>query len=116
LGREGANVCVNYYSGEEEDAAREIVRDIEQSGGVSAIAVQAGVGSEDDVRRMVRETVGAFGGVDVLVNNAGIEKQVPLLETSMNEWESTLRTNLTGPFLCIREVGRQMVDAGAVSW
>ncbi len=72
------------------------------------------VGSEGDVRRMVRETVEAFGGVDLLVNNAGIEKQVPLLETSLEAWESILRTNLTGAFLCIREVGRQMVDGGGV--
>jgi len=62
----------------------------------------------------VRETVEAFGGVDLLVNNAGIEKQVPLLETSLEAWESILRTNLTGAFLCIREVGRQMVDGGGV--
>jgi glucose 1-dehydrogenase len=112
LGREGASVCVNYYSDKEEEAARELVRDIEQADDVRAIAVQADVGSEDDVRRMVRETVQAFGGVDLLVNNAGIEKQVPLLETSLDGWESILRTNLTAPFLCIREVGRQMVDAG----
>ncbi len=112
LGREGASVCVNYYSEEEEEAAQEVVRDITQVGDVRAIAVQADVGSEDDVRHMVSETVEAFGGVDLLVNNAGIEKQVPLLETSLEVWESTLRTNLTGAFLCIREVGRQMVDGG----
>ena len=112
LGREGASVCVNYLSDAEQDAAREVVQDIEQTGGVRAIAVQGDVGSEDDVRRMVGETVAAFGGVDLLVNNAGIEEQVPLLETSLEGWESILRTNLTGPFLCIREVGRHMADGG----
>ncbi len=114
LGREGASVCVNYFSDKEADAAQAIARDIAGAGDVRAIAVQADVGSEGDVRRMVRETVEAFGGVDLLVNNAGIEKQVPLLETSLEAWESILRTNLTGAFLCIREVGRQMVDGGGV--
>ena len=114
LGREGASVCVNYFSDKEADAAQAIARDIGGTGDVRAIAVQADVGSEGDVRRMVRETVEAFGGVDLLVNNAGIEKQVPLLETSLEAWESILRTNLTGAFLCIREVGRQMVDGGGV--
>lgn len=114
LGREGASVCVNYFSDEEADAAQAIARDIGGAGDVGAIAVQADVGSEGDVRRMVRETVEAFGGVDLLVNNAGIEKQVPLLDTSLEVWESILRTNLTGAFLCIREVARQMVDGGGV--
>jgi glucose 1-dehydrogenase len=56
--------------------------------------------------------VHAFGGVDLLVNNAGIEKQVPLLETTVEGWEQILRTNLTGTFLCIREAGKAMVQAG----
>jgi glucose 1-dehydrogenase len=61
---------------------------------------------------MVRETVDALGGIDLLVNNAGIEKQIPLLETSVEDWDRILRTNLTGAFLCLREAGKVMADAG----
>lgn len=77
LGREGASVCVNFYSEKEQEAADEVIRAIEQAG-QKAIAVQADVGNEADVQRMVRETVNALGGIDLLVNNAGIEKQIPL--------------------------------------
>ncbi len=70
------------------------------------------MGSENDVKAMVAQVVQAFGGVDLLVNNAGIEKQVPLLETSQEGWEAILRTNLTGAFLCLREVGKVMAGAG----
>ncbi len=110
LGREGANVCVNYYSDMEQEAAHEVVTSIERGGPGKAIAVQADVGTENDVERMVAEAVKAFGGVDILVNNAGIEKQIPLLETSQEDWEQILRTNLTGAFLCLREAGKVMVD------
>ncbi len=115
LGREGANVCVNYYSAKEQADADEVVASIERAGPGKAVAVQADVGSEKDVEQMVTEAVKAFGGVDILVNNAGIEKQVPLLETSQDDWERILRTNLTGAFLCLREVGKVMAGgAGGV--
>jgi glucose 1-dehydrogenase len=112
LGREGANVCVNYYSDKERDDAHEVVASIERAGPGKAVAVQADVGTETDVERMVAETVKAFGGVDILVNNAGIEKQIPLLETSQQDWELILRTNLTGTFLCLREAAKVMADGG----
>ncbi len=112
LGREGANVCVNYYSAKEQGDAHEVVTSIERAGPGRAIAVQADVGSETDVERMVAETVTAFGGVDIMVNNAGIEKQIPLLETSQEDWERILRTNLTGTFLCLREAGKVMAGGG----
>ena len=112
LGREGANVCVNYYSDKEQGAAHEVVASIERAGPGKAVAVQADVGSETDVERMVAATVTAFGGVDLLVNNAGIEKQIPLLETSQQDWERILRTNLTGTFLCLREAAKVMAAGG----
>ncbi len=111
LGREGASVCVSFYSEKEQEAADQVVRAIEQAG-QKAIAVQADVGNEADVQRMVRETVDALDGIDLLVNNAGIEKQIPLLETSVEDWDRILRTNLTGAFLCLREAGKVMAEAG----
>jgi glucose 1-dehydrogenase len=112
LAHDGASVCINYFSADESDAAAEVVAAIDRAGRGRAIAVQADVGSEDDVRRMVAETVQAFGTVNLLVNNAGIEKHVPLLETSLQDWERTLRTNLTGAFLCMREAATVMVERG----
>lgn len=112
LALEGASVCVNYYSDKEQQAAEDVVRDIDQAGQAKAIAVQADVGDQGDVCRMVAQTTEVFGGVDLLVNNAGIEKPVPLLETSLADWEPILRTNLTGAFLCLREVGKVMADSG----
>jgi glucose 1-dehydrogenase len=109
--QEGADVCVNYYSEHETDAAQEVISQIEAAGR-KGIAVQADVGSEDDVKRMVSATNEAFGSVDILVNNAGIENQVPTMEMPLADWERVIRTNLTGVFLCMRECALLMKGRG----
>jgi glucose 1-dehydrogenase len=111
LGAEGASVAVNYYSDKEADDANAVVETVVKAGG-KAIAVQADVGSEADVVAMVAKVTDTLGGLDLLVNNAGIEKQVPLLEMPLAEWDAVLRTNLTGAFLCIRESAKVMVTSG----
>jgi glucose 1-dehydrogenase len=110
LGREGASVCVNYYSEHEQADAQEVVAAVEQTGG-KALAVQADVGDEAQATRLVASAAEAFGGVDLLVNNAGIEKQIPLLEMTLDEWNAVVRTNLGGTFLCTREAAKVMAGA-----
>jgi NAD(P)-dependent dehydrogenase (short-subunit alcohol dehydrogenase family) len=58
--------------------------------------------SEEDVRRLFEEANRAFGRVDVLVANAGIANHEgkAIQEMSLEQWERTLRVNLTGTFLC----------------
>jgi glucose 1-dehydrogenase len=111
LAAEGASVCVNYYSDKEEQAAGEVAQAVTAAGG-RAITIQADVGDEADVSRMVSQAVSELGGIDLLVNNAGIEKQFPLLEMPLDAWQSVIRTNLTGAFLCLREAGKAIVAAG----
>jgi glucose 1-dehydrogenase len=111
LAREGASVCVNYYSEQESEAAGAVLQAIEREG-VEGLTVQADVGEEDAVAALVARATERFGGLDLLVNNAGIERQIPLLEMSQKDWELVLRTNLTGAFLCLREAAKAMVGGG----
>jgi NAD(P)-dependent dehydrogenase (short-subunit alcohol dehydrogenase family) len=64
-----------------------------------AFAVPADVGDEEQVTAAVAAAVERFGGIDVLVNNAGVGDSAPLGEETLEGWEATLRTNLTGAFL-----------------
>lgn len=79
------------------------------------------VSDESDVEELVEATVEAFGSVNGLVNNAGIFRDALLVKRdretgeiekmSLDQWQSVLDVNLTGPFLCTREVAAHMLEA-----
>jgi len=52
----------------------------------------------------VKAAFAAISAVDVLVNNAGMVETAPLRRTSLDQWNRMLQVNLTGSFLCSREV------------
>jgi len=112
LAKEGASVAINYYADGEADGATQLAEELRRAGAPKAIAVQADVGREADVERLVQQAVEGLGGLDLLVNNAGIEKQIPLLEMALEDWQRVIQTNLTGAFLCLREAGKVMVSGG----
>ncbi|MBA2746179.1 MAG: SDR family NAD(P)-dependent oxidoreductase, partial [Flavisolibacter sp.] len=78
--KHGANVVVNYHSGEDE--ANEIVEAIKKEGG-NAIAVGADVSKEEDVFRLFKETYDHFHSIDILVCNAGIQKDSKFSDMSL---------------------------------
>lgn len=67
LAARGMRVVVNYLHSEV--AAKEVVADIEASGG-QAMAVQADVREATAVRTMIERVGAEWGGIDVLVHNA----------------------------------------------
>ena len=73
---------------------------------------RADVANEDDVRRAVAQCRAANGAIAILVNNAGVVETATLSRTSTAMWERVLGTNLTGTFLCTREVFAEMAAAG----
>src|SRR6185312_142275 len=68
LGQAGADVVVNYVTGE--DRAEAVVEEIRR-GGVRAYAHCADVSCEDQVKEMFTRMVADLGTIDILVNNAG---------------------------------------------
>ena len=49
--------------------------------------------------------------VDGLVNNAAVQLYKPLLDTSVEEWDSLAAVNLRGPFVCLRALYRQLAES-----
>lgn len=62
------------------------------------------VASEDDVNYVVESVGTKYGRIDVLLNNAGIWEGNQLEKISLEQWERTLSTNLTGTFLVTKAV------------
>ena len=90
------------------DAARSVVAEIAQTGGVSN-ELQMNVSNEADVQKAVADTVSRYGRLDIMVNNAGISSVGNLLETSAEEFDRVMAVNLKGVFLCSKYAVAQMV-------
>ena len=67
---------------------------------------------EDQVEALFRAADEAFGGLDILVNNAGVGLHRNLEETTLEEWNQVLETNVTGVFLCSRAAIPRMRKRG----
>jgi NAD(P)-dependent dehydrogenase (short-subunit alcohol dehydrogenase family) len=61
----------------------------------------------------VATVFGRIGPVDVLVNNAGFAESAPLAKTTVAAWAQHFDVNVTGPFLCMREVVPAMRSQGS---
>jgi glucose 1-dehydrogenase len=111
LGEAGADVVVNYISGEDkaELAAAEI-----RKFGVRALAIRADVSDEAQVQRMFKQAIDAFGTLDLLVNNAGLQQDAAFEDLTLAQWNRVIGINLTGQFLCAREAVREFKRRGVV--
>ncbi|WP_421682255.1 SDR family oxidoreductase [Stutzerimonas urumqiensis] len=95
----------------------EAVAACEAAGG-QARAYVCNVADEEQVVSTVAQVASDFGAIHGLVNNAGILRDGLLLKVrdgeitklSLQQWQSVIDVNLTGVFLCTREVAAKMVE------
>ncbi|HUA37052.1 MAG TPA: SDR family oxidoreductase [Candidatus Sulfopaludibacter sp.] len=109
LAQAGADVVVNYVTHPE--AADATVKEI-QGHGVHAYAHQADVSREDQVQAMFRKMIQELGTIDILVSNAGLQKDSPIDDMTLADWQLVINVNLTGQFLCAREAIREFKRRG----
>ena len=69
--------------------------------GRQAKAVVCDVTGEDSVEALSHEAA-KLGPVAVLVNNAGAAASMPVVRTSLEDWNRLMAVNATGAFLCTR--------------
>ena len=110
LAREGADVAIGCR---ESDAdAAEVLARITQAGRRGLI-VPADLRDPAGIEGMMATAIDCFGSLDILVNNAGIGLFKPFLETTLDEWDDTLDTNLRAAFLCSQHAARHMCERRA---
>ena len=80
--------------------------------GRQALKLQVDVGKVSDIDKMVRATVERFGRVDILVNNAGILNFKGVLDTTEEDWDRIVATNLKGPYFATKRVIPEMKKTG----
>ena len=94
--------------------ARVVIGDIDANGAEDTVAMIRGMGGEAncvcadvtrsaDVQRMVQSAVDHFGALDYAFNNAGfVGALTGVVETSEEDWQRALATNLTSVWLCMK--------------
>lgn len=81
--------------------------------GRRALAITADISLSQEVNQMVELTLSKFGKIDILVNNAGIALETKnLVDLDETDWRKVLAVNLTGTFLCSKEVAKSMIKRG----
>jgi NAD(P)-dependent dehydrogenase (short-subunit alcohol dehydrogenase family) len=99
--REGADVAINYYPTEEEDA-REVIKLI-RAEGRKAVAIPGDLRDEAFCRRLVDESVSGLGGLDIVINNAARQQtRASILDVSNEDFDATMKTNIYAPFWIIK--------------
>jgi NAD(P)-dependent dehydrogenase (short-subunit alcohol dehydrogenase family) len=88
------------------------VLDIQETAVPDVVGLHCDVSDEEEVVTAVRAAREALGGIDVAVLSAGVGGFGALVDMDAAEWDRVLDVNLRGVFLCIREIGRSMVEAG----
>jgi len=111
LGRDGANVVVNYFSNAESAEELAHLISVDKTCG-DAIAIKCDVSKENQVIEMYKQTINHFGTVDICVANSGLQKDAPMHEMTLAQWQLVIDVNLTGQFLCAREAIKEFMRRG----
>lgn len=99
--REGADVAINYFPTEEEDA-REVIQLIKAEGR-KAIAIPGDLRDEAFCKSLVEQAVKGLGGLDIVINNAARQQaKTSILDISTEEFDWTMKTNIYAPFWIIK--------------
>jgi glucose 1-dehydrogenase len=80
--------------------------------GEAAFACTVDVRSRLDVERMMTTAIERLSRVDVLVSNAGINRHVPFVDLTDEDWDAIMDVNLRGTWLCGQAAARHMIETG----
>ena len=92
----------------------ETVAAIEAAGG-TALAVRCDIGVADDIDALVATTTERFGRIDVLVNNAMAPTRATFADSTVEEWDASMRVNVRSLYLLCGAVVPHMRAAGGGS-
>ena len=108
LAAEGALVAFNHRPTSSPD---ETMRMIKEAGG-EAFPVAADMAKPDQVMRMLEETVKQGGRLDYVVSNAAINPRLKWNETTLEDYDRLMDTNLKGTWIVCSEGAKQMIKEG----
>ena len=110
LAKEGYNLAINGVR--DEAGAADALNELRELGAEVAYC-QGSIASAADREAIIDKAYSVFGQINLLVNNAGIAPRVRLdiLETTVENYQEVMTTNLEGPFFFTQAIGKRMAAA-----
>ena len=99
----GYNVVLNYNKSK--NLAENIAKDFS-----NVTIFKADVSKYEEVKSLIDFTINKFGKIDLLVNNAGIDLVKTITETTIEDFDNVLKTNLYSAFYTSKEVSNYMIN------
>lgn len=111
--REGANVAIHFFPGEEEDANE--VKELIEKEGRKALLLPYDLREDGAATEIVEKTVEAFGGLDILVLNAAQQIARPSLsDLSMKQVHDTFKVNIISMFESVKAAEKHLKPGSAI--
>ena len=108
--KNGLNVIISSRSQENVENVIQEIHDKFPSKKENILGLKCDVSKQYDVKSIVDISIKRFEKIDILVNNAGIVYYKSIMNTTEEEWNKTMDTNLKGTFLFIKEVLPHMIE------
>lgn len=103
--KRNANIVIVDLNQDKIDEAVATIKTIDKN----VIGIKCDITQESEVENLVKQVQLQFHSIDILINNAGITRDKLLLRMSLNDWESVLKVNLTGTFICTQKIAKVMI-------
>jgi NAD(P)-dependent dehydrogenase (short-subunit alcohol dehydrogenase family) len=117
-GRGATVVCAARTVAEEPGGLPGTIHDtvaaIEAAGG-RALAVRCNIGEPDDIERLVATTAETYGRIDVLINNAMAPTRTTFQDSTVDQWDESMRVNVRSLYLLCRAVVPHMAKSSGGS-
>jgi len=108
LAGEGADLVMNYLFNPED--AESLAAELRQQYGVKVVPVKGDITSAADIENNLRTAVEQTGRFDILVNCAGVWPTAYVKDMADEDWERTVRIDLTGPFMFAKRAVNHFID------
>ena len=111
LAQEGARVAVHYNANQ--NAAQEVVNEIEKCGGTAQMFA-ADLSKIEDARRLAAQVGSTLGAIELLVNNAGAAQFARLHKVDASEYDAMFALNTKSVFFLTQAAAQNMPDGGRI--
>jgi NAD(P)-dependent dehydrogenase (short-subunit alcohol dehydrogenase family) len=105
FGRAGAKVAAWEINPQ---AGAETVAQVKAAGG-EARFFPVDLSDAVQIAAAVEQTLKAYGAPYLVINNASIYPRATVIDMKVEDWERTLKVNITAPFLIVRAFGPHML-------